>query len=95
MRKLTIWLVLLLIGCGGGGGSNNGGTEAQSQIEIADRGFADRGIFTGVIGASDVLLVLDAPNYFLLAGDLASQGTYSVNSVDLEATGRAYRIAAN
>jgi len=74
-------------------GSSSGG--ADEVIEIADRGFADEDIFTGVLGANEVLLVLDGGEFFLLAGDLAARGTYAVQSVDFSASGQAFRITAD
>lgn len=85
--------IALLTACGGGGGGSAGSVDEV--VEIAERGFANEGIFSGVRGSTEVLLILDGGEFFLLSGDLASQGTYSVSSVDFEAQGRAYRITAD
>ena len=65
-------LAALLAGCGGGGGSS---PEAQTEAtpHISSRGFADSGIFVGDLDGTEVLLVMDSGDYFLLAGSFASR----------------------
>jgi len=88
-------LVLVLVGCGGGGGSADGEQETATATPIADQGFAENGIFAGSLPEGELLLVLERGRYFLVAGDIASQGSYEINSVQLTGSGSAYSLSAN
>ncbi|MFP6808644.1 MAG: hypothetical protein VB957_15915 [Pseudomonadales bacterium] len=93
MKRFVILVVVALLSacCGGsGGGSETEGTEDQTPI--ADQGFAENGIFAGALDDNEVLLVMEAGIYFLVAGDLASTREYSIDSVLLSGSSPAYRL---
>jgi len=85
--------IILVAGCGGGGDSD-GASEASAN-SIADQGFAENGIFAGSLPEGELLLVLERGRYFLVAGDVASQGAYAIDSVQLTGSGPAYSLAQN
>jgi uncharacterized repeat protein (TIGR01451 family) len=87
---LSVFLLMGLSACGGGGGAT--APIADNDVPIADRGFADNGIFFGSLAGTEVLLVLHENEYFLLAGEFASQGSYNVVSVALTGSGRGYDL---
>lgn len=88
---LSVVLLMGLSACGGGGGVT-APVVAEQDVPIADRGFADNGIFFGSLAGTEVLLVLHENEYFLLVGEFASQGSYNVVSVALTGSGRGYDL---
>jgi len=86
---LSVVLLVGLSACGGGGVT---APIVAEDVPISDRGFADNGIFFGSLAGTEVLLVLHESEYFLLAGEFASQGSYNVVSVALTGSGRGYDL---
>ena len=95
LKVSWILLALVLAGCGGGGGSADGEQVAAASVPIADQGFAENGIFAGSLPEGELLLVLERGQYFLVAGDVASQGSYQIDSIQLTGSGPAYSLSAN
>lgn len=89
-RLLLLTLVgILLTGCG------QDKSAQSSAIPIADRGFVSSGIFAGALSDNtQVLLVMQAPDYFLQAGNFVSKGNYTIAGIELSATGDAYDLSA-
>ncbi len=93
LKTLLTTSLLVVFGCGGGGS----GVEQDTLVDvpIADRGFAENGIFAGSLPEGELLLVLESGQYFFVAGDIASQGAYNIESVQLTGSGPAYSLSAN
>ncbi|XOV89163.1 MAG: Ig-like domain-containing protein [Pseudomonadota bacterium] len=87
-RLVCVLLTASIVACGGGG---NGADPASNEIPIADRGFAASGIFAGVLDGSEVLLLLEEGQFFMLAGDIAAEGVYNINQVNLMGSGTVYK----
>jgi uncharacterized repeat protein (TIGR01451 family) len=85
---LSVVLLMGLSACGGG----DTAPIISEDVPISDRGFADNGIFFGSLAGTEVLLVLHENEYFLLAGEFASQGSYNVVSVALTGSGRGFDL---
>ena len=80
---------ILLTGCG-----QDKGTQSAT-TSISDRGFISSGIFAGALADNtQVLLVMQAPDYFIQAGNFVSKGNYKVTGIELTATGDAYDLSA-
>lgn len=94
--KISLILSALLLGACGGGSSDDAGAQGSAVSgSIADQGFAENGIFAGLLPEGELLLVLERGKYFLVAGDIASQGSYQINSVQLSGSGPAFSLSAN
>ncbi len=87
-RMVCVLLTALIAACGGSGG---GADSSTSETPISDRGFASSGIFAGVLDGSEVLLLLEEGEFFMLAGDIAAEGVYNINQVNLSGSGTVYR----
>jgi hypothetical protein len=97
-NPLPFALILLLTACGGGGGDNGGAAapevpEANAQPDISTRGFVESGLFIGNLDGTEVLLLMQKPDYFLLAGEFASRGSYAVTSIEMTGSGTAYDLS--
>lgn len=93
MLGLMVLASVWLVGCGGGGdnsGSDGGSTDEE--IHISEQGFVDQGIFVGDLDGTEVLLVIQGSNYYLLAGEFVSAGNYTVESIEFRASGVAYDV---
>jgi hypothetical protein len=95
VKALLTTTLLVVFGCGGGGGNSGVEQDALDNVPIADRGFAENGIFAGSLPEGELLLVLESGQYFFVAGDIASQGAYDIESVQLTGSGLAYSLSAN
>ena len=97
LEKILSFLCLatLLVACGGGGSASSSSVEPSlnaTPTVISDKGFVDNGIFFGNLNGTEVLLLLDQSNYFLLYGTFSSQGTFNRVSVELTGSGVGYDL---
>jgi hypothetical protein len=96
VKTSLVLSTLLLLSCGGDESSDDAGAQGSIvSTSIADQGFAENGIFAGSLPEGELLLILERGSYFLVAGDIASQGSYQIDSVQLSGSGPAYSLSAN
>ena len=93
VKTSLVLSTLLLISCGVG--ESRIDADAQGFAEAGAQGFAENGIFTGSLPEGGMLLILERGSYFLVAGDIASQGSYQIDSFQLSGSGPAYSLSAN
>jgi hypothetical protein len=85
VKTSLVLSTLLLVSCGFGDETSDG---------AGAQGFAENGIFAGSLPEGG-LLILERGSYFLVAGDIASQGSYQIDSFQLNGSGPAYSLSAN
>ncbi len=85
VKTSLVLSTLLLVSCGSGDETSHG---------AGTQGLAAHGIFAGSLPEGG-LLILERGSYFLVAGDIASQGSYQIDSFQLNGSGPAYSLSAN
>ena len=85
VKTSLVLSTLLLVSCGSGDETSHG---------AGTQGLAAHGIFAGSLPEGG-LLILERGSYFLVAGDIASQGSYQIDGFQLSGSGPAYSLSAN